>query len=593
MNNSIYDILIKKAEDIPDPTPLTKSQLNKDDKKPIATNPATKTKGKATKPVSNQFSGSENVKILQRNILEYKDSLLNMDIGKVDSGRYTSNQQEMGSQYSPGWEHEENVKDTFYQNQKETDLGRRQSRSSEGKEVVGGTNPIGNFLLSNFIPKISLEFADLDASDKDRLNTQSGGMARQPNDFRQLIDTIGRVGTPKLDRPKDKNEEKLEQDLNTIKSKYKDSNSKEFIALSKKYNETLAKSNKGRQQAHGKDINGKDLDKYEYKLTPENLTNDILLWYDNSYKAKSNQLAALKLRLDKEYEKKHPKVQGEETIDGIFRIRTENALKTIGAITKGFLDFGKALNKEFSFKEAQLKQYNDYIKFFNETKIKKLKKAPIDNNKVQELIDRLSSLVGQQVEFLGEFKQVVENSNVKDFINQNNSFMQISKSTQAPSEQKQKQQAIESVRNSVPENYSKENIMQFLQQYQKYNFFTAHVANVTIPLSFDDLSSVDKLKDVFVRALKVQPSKDQLVWFFNQIKTQINADKNYQAFLSSIKSNEDLKSDNRFNTESFGSPKQNKLNTDLESGLSKYRDKQDDSYNNAKGVQESNRKYYQ
>lgn len=519
-------------------------------------------KNNPTKSTPKPSGGSENVKILQRNILAYKDALQKMEIGNLEAGRYTSNQQEMGSQYSP-WEHEENVKDTFYQNQKETDLGRRKNRDAEGKEVIGGTNPIGNFLLSNFIPKTSLEFADLDAGEKDRLNTGSGGMARQPNDFRQLIDTIGRVGTPKLERPKDKNEEKLEQDLNTIKSKYKDPNSKEYKNLSEKYQKAIKQPG--------------------YVLKPENITDDLLKWHDYSYKAKSNQLATLKLRLDKEYEKKHPKVQGEETIDGIFHIRTENALKTIGAITKGFLDFGKALNKQFSFKETQLKQYNDYIEFFDKTRISKTEKDTKDFANMQKLIDGLSSLVGQQVKFLGEFKEVVESSNVKDFINQNNSFMQIGKSTQAPSEQKQKQQAIESVRNSVPENYSKENIMQFLQQYQKYNFFTANVANVTIPLSFDDLSSVDKLKDVFVKALKVQPSKDQLVWFFNQIKTQINADKNYQAFLNST----GQKPTNDY------TPSSKITNTDLESGLSKYRDKQDDSYNNAKGVQESNRKYYQ
>ena len=530
MNNSLYDILIKKAEDIDPPAPINKGQASNDNKKPIATNPATKTKGKATKPVSNQFSGSENVKILQRNILEYKDSLLNMDIGKVDSGRYTSNQQEMGSQYSPGWEHEENVKDTFYQNQKETDLGRRQSRSSEGKEVVGGTNPIGNFLLSNFIPKTSLEFADLDAAEKDRLNTESGGMARQPNDFRQLIDTIGRVGTPKLDRPKDKNEEKLEQDLNTIKSKYKDTNSKEYKSLSAKYSQTIKQPG--------------------YVLKPENITDDLLKWHDYSYKAKSNQLAALKLRLDKEYEKKHPKAQGEETIDGIFHIRTENALKTIGAITKGFLDFGKALNKQFSFKEENLSSYNKLVDFFN-FQVKKIQQQVSDKATKTKAIDQLSQSISSQVKFLQEFKQVIEHSNVRDFINQNNSFMQLNKSNQAPSEQKQKQQALESVRNSIPENYSKENIMQFLQQYQKYNFFTAHITNATIPLSFDDLSSIDKLKDVFVRTYKVQPNKSQLTWFFNQIKTQISSDKNYQEFLKSTSPTQDssLLNDDRFSSD--------------------------------------------
>lgn len=572
------NFIIKEAEGAPKKpgNAVKKPEDNKNvnDKGALAQN---KTNKPIKKPIKQTSQGSENVKILQRNILEYKDSLLNMDIGKVDSGRYTSNQQEMGSQYSPGWEHEENVKDTFYQNQKETDLGRRQSRSSEGKEVVGGTNPIGNFLLSNFIPKTSLEFADLDAAEKDRLNTESGGMARQPNDFRQLIDTIGRVGTPKLDRPKDKNEEKLEQDLNIIKSKYKDPNSKEFAALNKKYNETLAKSNKGRQQAHGKDINGKDLDKYEYKLTPENLTNDILLWYDNSYKAKSNQLAALKLRLDKEYEKKHPKAQGEETIDGIFHIRTENALKTIGAITKGFLDFGKALNKQFSFKEENLNSYNKLVEFFN-SQVKKTQQQVSDKATKTKAVDQLSQSIANQVKFLQEFKQVIEHSNVKDFINQNNSFMQLNKSNQAPSEQKQKQQALESVKNSIPENYSKENIMQFLQQYQKYNFFTAHITNATIPLSFDDLSSIDKLKDVFVRTYKVQPNKSQLTWFFNQIKTQISSDKNYQEFLNSTgqKPTNDYVPSNKI------------TNVNVESGVEKYKfnqDKENEAYMNAKSVQ--------
>ena len=510
-----------------------------------------KTNKSIKKPIKQISQGSENVKILQKNILEYKDSLLNMDIGKVDSGRYTSNQQEMGFQYSPGWEHEESVIDTFKQTLQETDLGRRKNRDSQGKEIIGGTNPIGNFLLSNFIPKTSLEFADLDAAEKDRLNTGPGGMARQPNDFRQLIDTIGRVGTPKLERPKDKNEEKLEQELNAIKSKYKDPKSKEFAALSKKYYEELSKINKGKQQAHGKGINGENLDEYKHKLTSEIITDDILLWYlllyDYSYKAKSNQLSALKLRLDKEYEKKHPKAQGEETIDGIFYTRTENALKTIGAITKGFLDFGKALNKQFSFKEENLSSYNKLVEFFN-SQVKKTQQQVSDEAIKTKAIDQLSQSIASQVKFLKEFKQVIEHSNVKDFINQNNSFMQLNKSNQAPSEQKQKQQALESVRNSIPENYSKENIMQFLQQYQKYNFFTAHITNATIPLSFDDLSSIDKLKDVFVRTYKVQPNKSQLTWFFYQIKTQISADKNYQAFLSSIRNNEDLKSDNRFNS---------------------------------------------
>lgn len=522
------NFIIKEAEGAPKKpgNAVKKPEDNKNvnDKGALAQNKPIK------KPIRQTSQGSENVKILQRNILEYKDSLLNMDIGKVDSGRYTSNQQEMGSQYSPGWEHEENVKDTFYQNQKETDLGRRQSRSSEGKEVVGGTNPIGNFLLSNFIPKTSLEFADLDAAEKDRLNTESGGMARQPNDFRQLIDTIGRVGTPKLDRPKDKNEEKLEQDLNAIKSKYKDPNSKEYKSLSAKYSQTIKQPG--------------------YVLKPENITDDLLKWHDYSYKTKSNQLAALKLRLDKEYEKKHPKTQGEETIDGIFHIRTENALKTIGAITKGFLDFGKALNKQFSFKEENLSSYNKLVDFFN-SQVKKTQQQVSDKATKTKAVDQLSQSIASQVKFLQEFKQVIEHSNVKDFINQNNSFMQLNKSNQAPSEQKQKQQALESVRNSIPENYSKENIMQFLQQYQKYNFFTAHITNATIPLSFDDLSSIDKLKDVFVRTYKVQPNKSQLTWFFNQIKTQISSDKNYQEFLKSTSPTQDssLLNDDRFSSD--------------------------------------------
>jgi len=485
---------------------------------------------KKQKPTNKKPVSKQAIEVLQRNIIAYKEALLNMEIGNLDSGRQISDQDMYNTDFSHGELFQRNSPNI----QKHLLNKKEYNNDQAKKEILGGTVPIGNFLLKNFIPKNFLEFSDTDVEEKQRINTQEGGMARVPTFFSQVIDTIGRVGTPKIERPLSKNEEKLNSELLSIKNKYKNDN-KFFKILQEKVKKDYIEFTK---------INPKDYNEDLFKK--EDINDNILIKYDLNYKYKFDQLSKLKSRLDDEFAKKQPKTEGEESIDGIFHIRTLNALKAIAACSKGFLDFSKSIsNTELSIDDNLLNVYNKILENFEKIIYGKTRHN-IELDVKLKVIDGLSNLVGKQVDFLSQFKSIIESPNVKELINQTNSFMSIKTSTQAPPDHIQQEEAI----NNIKSNMSPDHVTVF-NEYKNYKLSTLNISGKQFNVTFNDLLSVDSLKKLFKTTFNTQPDKNQLQWFLSQIKQQLTSHLPIQP----------LSRDPTVNTKDFASEERVKSNT--------------------------------
>jgi len=545
-------MILKQAqaqEQPPPPRPKNTHPINSGSgsgSSPSSRSNSAEPKSKATNPKSQEDQeGKEAVKILQRNILYYKQLIEKMDIGgNNNAGKFTSEQYTLEDEYASesitekepagrpanysNLNHPELRYDRDIQTGQETS-DERAAHGNNQKEVLGRTNPFGNFLLNNFIPKKSLQLVDEDAPNDTRLDTKPGGKASDPTMFKNLLDTIGRVGTPKLRKP-DPQEQKLEEQLKLIEQKHKNeieeanrkAIEKEKIHAVKRTNPQLDRQQTNLEKAYSKKT-GKNV-----YLNPNQITPLFLKTYDPQYKTISDRLDQLKIRLDKEYQRKNPYAKGEETIDGIFYIRTLNALKTINAFTKGFLDFGKAIGVSFqSFKEQNLNNFGILVKFFGEV-IPGREYAITDNQKKIKAIDLLSQSIRMQCDLLEEVKSLIESKDMKDFINQNNSFMQLkTQKQQLVSDTEQKQQAIQSVMKNSPKG-GEQNVSNFFSKYQNYIFSSVNINRINLGISFQNLSSINELKKLYVTAFETEPTKDQLLAFFYNIKKQIRNQQNYK-----------------------------------------------------------------
>jgi hypothetical protein len=71
----------------------------------------------------------------------------------------------------------------------------RQDPETHDTEYLGGTNPVGNFIVQNYLPKDIVsgkQYVNVDVvGDKNRRN-----MSMQPGNLRGIIDSIKRIGTP-------------------------------------------------------------------------------------------------------------------------------------------------------------------------------------------------------------------------------------------------------------------------------------------------------------------------------------------------------------------------------------------------------------
>jgi len=497
-------------------------------------------KPKAAKPDSPEKA---TVRQLQNAILEYKTSLEQLDIAsKENPGEQFSKQNRMdesklkqNESYAPVG-HKEYFNDSLQQNIPFTDVGRKSPNFQTDKERLGGTNPLGNFLINNYIGKNVKSLADTDVPEKDRLK-----QSITPYDFRALVETIGHVGTPKPERPQNFQERALQNQINKIIEKYDPkTNTKvkqalqEVDQLTKKYEdqkkEILKSEHTDDNQKKGQlDLLSKDYFKAQNEIYKKyNLNNPTL-------QRLQNQLSTLKTKLDSEYEKKNPGL-GEEKVDGIYHIRTANALNAISAITRGLLDFAKDMGKEAPELSKDLAQYNSLINIFNQV-VKNIKANTTDINTKIKGLQEITKNINKQASYISnEF--IIQSDDVKTYITQEHSFMAFNKFNEKSvkeAEQTDKMYEDKLIDNTLKPNNLKPYIDSYKTTFQegtagiKVNF-----KNKELPLSYESLWTTSNLANAYKNAFGKNPTKEELTELVNLVEQSLTYQSNMRHYQQQV-----------------------------------------------------------
>lgn len=473
---------------------------------PTSKQPSTKIKDSADKQA---------VKNMQDSILKVKQALENLEIGNpADVGRQSKDQKYQGA-VGQGKEL------GMISGNQAAQINRDPNslKTSEPKEGLEGTNPIGNFLLSNYIKQFGLQYSDLDVSTEER--NQPGKGAMEIKNFKALTDTIGHVGSPKPPRPKTKQEELLGGQLKAIESRYKTTPAIEK-AFSQMNDELDAISIKEATSPSYNGLKDKEqvLKKYERSI-PEY----------NQYKITRQKLDQISSKLNSDYYK----TLGEESTDGIWHIRTNNALKNIAAICQGFLSFSNDM--KITLKSLSEADVNNLVKMIpaQPEKLAPEYKIRLANN-VSNILEKIYS------QFIPEFRMnVIENNQTKSFANQTNAFYSITdKNKDSKYLEDQREDASRSVHgNNIAISSDKGQNMSGLyynsykDKFDPRNHIGINVNfnNKLIGIKYDNLRSAEDLSDLYKYVFGKLPTKNQLEEFLNAIKNSLQQNPYYKAYL--------------------------------------------------------------
>lgn len=478
----------------------------------------TKAKAKPDSPVKASVKG------LQNAIFKYKEALESLDIGsKANPGRQTSNQDRLkedklksNQSYAPVG-HKEYLTDTFQRNIPLTYVGRKTNEElknfDSNKEMLGGTNPLGNFLIKNYLKTLAVSYSDRDVSDKDRK-----GQSVAPYDFRSLVETIGHIGTPKAERPQNFQEKALQNQINKIIEQYNPETNKkakaaldELNALNKEYEikrrDLIAKKEEGNLYVLPEEFAKKQKAIYQkYGINDQRLKNLQI------------QLANIKTKLDKEYEAKNPGL-GEEKIDGIFQQRTLNALQAISGITTALINFSKDMGQQVPDLSNELTKYNQGLGVFK--RVVENRDPPQQDNKLKEqVIKILTETVYKQADFISnEFKQIIEAPEVRSFVTQEHSFMAFNKTD---------------MKNKVDEAKETDKMYEFTAPGRYANAYkttfqdgTAGIKvnfkNKELVFSYESLWTTSNLANTFKSTFGKNPTREELSELLNTIEQTIDS----------------------------------------------------------------------
>ncbi len=496
-------------------------------------------KPKAVKPDS---AGKLAVKNLQSAILYFKTSLEQLDIAsKENPGVQTSKQRRLDNVYSPNFQHPEFMEGAIRSMNPYSGLYKdieplteQERKDREDKEMLGGTNPMGNFLINNYIPSTALSYADVDSPEKTRNKTGPGGAALKQFDFRSLVESIGHVGSPKPERKPTNQEILLQKQIDNILKRYNPKKIEEFknkvSELSKNYyNNTGVFATKSRHDANNSALKLKRYqDEYNKLDRIYNINNPNLIKLNN-------QLSALKTKLDSEYQKKNPEL-GEESIDGIYHIRTSNALKIIGSIVQGFLTFAKDMGQPSQkYTQGSLNKYLDLVEIFNQL-IDTGKNLANTEIKIKGVNELAKNIYAQASFIKDEFLKVIQSDNVKSFVKQENSFMVFNKTNmKAKSDEAKKTQELfkerfdQNTKTLYPSNED------YVNHY-KNNFqdgtsgIKVNMNNKEVVLSYDSLWTTDNLANTYKSYFGKKPTKEELSQFLDKITETMNSAKRMNSY---------------------------------------------------------------
>ncbi|MCZ2224531.1 MAG: hypothetical protein LC122_12980 [Chitinophagales bacterium] len=487
------------------PTELTPQRVDEEPAKKVEpkVQPSVTTK----KQIKSKPKSESNKKIeeMQKAILHFRDVLANTNIGASEVGRKGRGQfiegvDKSGISFLGAAEGDSsNAGKTFPQ-----------------EEEVQGMRPFGQFLLSNYIDQSKVKgvtFTDVDMQKPQRMQGQIGS---QDNvEFSGIINSLGRVGTPKQDIParaETLQEKSLREQIQRIDDRKLQSA------------QSLMKTPAFQSE-------------YKDESDKQKLLQIALIRVDPQYKPIINrlksQLDALKARLNSAHEKKYTKVEtkGEREVDGIWDVRTNNALKNIAAVMTGLITFSKDMNLGLaSYNEAQLNAFKKWIP--DDPKLI----ANKEDIKVR-LASQFTLHIEAQARFVEEFdKLIVKNPNVQNLLTQNESFFKLEAPKSKEEIEREKQNELKKVQDmqndqrkqsydKMPDSYSKRYYSnpEFYSKYQEgagISFSDPQAGRIS--LSYQDLSSakdfIEAYKRHYYKGIKEgEPSKQEIENFFNKV----------------------------------------------------------------------------
>lgn len=516
---------------------------------PPGTNPRKKNKSTLTSPAAPQAPGKlqskapakapvkdspdkQQVKNMQDSILRVKEALESLELGNPnDVGGYDRGQK-FETSFGHGEEYEMYMGDTSGQVNRSPDSFKRNQFQNEKtqNESLDGTNPLGTFLLKNYInTALSSQFTDLDVVQPERM--QEGAGAMKPTNFKGLVDTVGHIGTPKPERQKTKQEELLQSQLKAIENRYKNNPKieKAFEQMNEELDKQIMLESKS-PTYDGSQAKEKIFEKYRQTI-PEY----------NQYKQTRKKLNDLSSKLDSEYNKDNK--LGEESKDGIWSVRTNNALKSIYAILSGLVNFANDMNiKLATYNQSAFSKYKQSIPSNPEN----LKSE--DKQKLAQFISGILTYFSTKL--IPEIKGVVlESKETKAFANQSKSFFNFSKRKDQAGLQQSDKESLEKAREFLRENTPQKQtqygqqissgedyFQRFMNQYnpQKHVGIEFNFKNKRIPISFSSLSTPSKLSDLYQQYLGHRPTVSELKTFLKQIKIQLTQNKYYNEYKKRI-----------------------------------------------------------
>lgn len=466
------------------------------------------------KQIKSKPKSESNKKIeeMQKAILHFRDVLANTSIGASEIGRKGRGQfiegvDKAGVSFQDKYEQLPGLN--------KGDLPKIE-RTLPQEEEVQGMRPFGQFLLSNYIDQSKVKgvtFTDVDMQKPQRMQRQIGS---QDNvEFSGIISSLGRVGSPKQDLPgreETVQEKSLREQIQKVEDR-KLQSAQNLMKAPEFQNEHKDESDKNK------------------------LLQIALIRVDPQYKPilsrLKSQLDNLKSRLNAAHEKKYTKVEtkGEREVDGIWDVRTNNALKNIAAVMTGLITFSKDMNLRLSsYNEAQLNAFKEWIPDDPKLIVNR------EDIKVR-LASEFTPHIEAQARFVEEFdKLIVKNPNVQNLLTQNESFFKLEAPKSKEEIEREKQNELKKVQDmqndqrkqsydKMPDSYSKRYYSnpEFYSKYQEgagISFSDPQAGRVS--LSYQDLSSakdfIEAYKRHYYKGIKEgEPSKQEIENFFNKV----------------------------------------------------------------------------